>query len=84
MKLIPTRHAPKSTREPPQMILSVWADILPIGRTHSVDKSHRRVRAHSLSLLRYWDSSLPWSPSGTSEKLIFEFRLENLYRERSQ
>ena len=41
------------TREPPQVIPSIWVDILPIGRTHSVDKSPKRVCSHSLLLLRY-------------------------------
>ncbi len=33
------------TREPPQLIRSVWAHILLIGRAHSVDKNPRRIRA---------------------------------------
>jgi len=84
MKVIPIHISLYSNKLKDLMyVSSVWADILPIGRTHSVDKSCIRVRAHNL-FLRYWDSSLPWSPSGVSEKLIFEFRLETLYRERSQ
>jgi hypothetical protein len=32
------------TREPPQLILSVWAHILLIGGAHSVDKNPKRIR----------------------------------------
>ena len=39
------------TREPPRVILFVWAHLLLIGRTHSIDRSHKRICAQSLLLL---------------------------------
>lgn len=41
------------TREHPQVLTSVWVHILSIGWPHNRDKSSRRVRVHTLLLLRY-------------------------------
>jgi len=44
---------PFLTREPPQLIRSVWAHILLIGRAHSVDKNPKRIRAIAALIQRY-------------------------------
>lgn len=67
------------------MLTSLWVRTLPIGRTHTGEKSAQRVRAHSLLLMRYLRFSSSESRIAvisltlTLEKLIVEFWLRCFY-----
>ena len=75
-------------KELAQVIPSAWTHLLLTGRTHSIDidKSHKRVRVRSMLPLRccvfkILELFIAMVPLRYVKKLIFEFRLETLYRE---
>ena len=60
LQLVPLHFVPipfclitSLTKEPLQVIPSIWPHILLIGRTHRLDKTSRRIFPQSLLLLRY-------------------------------